>query len=142
MVPLITHWFGFTTTASPEDVWRALTDAGGSRYLHGLELVSDWSPGSTVEARAGNGHVLRGQVLVADPPRRLSFLFEEGNGSSAIHLTWDIDPTSQNGVPGPSVVRLSIDEVEGDTEEEAQEVWEPVVAALRDALAPSAAAGT
>jgi uncharacterized protein YndB with AHSA1/START domain len=147
VVPLTAHVFEFTTTASPGDVWRALTDAGQSRYLHGLQLVSDWRPGSIVEARAGNGHSLRGEVLVADAPHRLSFLFEQGE-SSAVHLTWEIGPPWETGRPrgngGPPdwvVVRLTVDEVDGDTEGEAQEVWSPVIAALRGALAPAVSEG-
>jgi uncharacterized protein YndB with AHSA1/START domain len=134
MVPLTTHVFELTTAASSEDVWRALTD-GRSRHLHGLELVSDWRPGSPVEALGGNGHALRGEVLVADAPHRLSLLFE-GAGSWAIHLTWEIA-----AAPGPIVVRLCVDEVDGDTAEEAAEVWAPVVAALREALTPLVEAG-
>ncbi|HEX7276113.1 MAG TPA: SRPBCC domain-containing protein [Acidimicrobiales bacterium] len=115
-----THVFELATTAAPAVVWRAITEG---RHLHGLDLVSDWRPGSTVEGRKDGAPVsLRGEVLAAAPPHRLSLVFE------TTHLTWEITSTA---------VRLSVDELVGDSAEEAAEVWSPVMASLAEALGAS-----
>ena len=122
--PLTTHVFGFTTTASPGQAWCALTSGA---HLHGLELVSDWKPGSTVEARAGGScHLLRGEVLMADAPHRLCLVFD------GTYLTWEVTP---------GAVRLTVDEIDGDSEEEAAAVWGPVMAALEAGLAAAGRIG-
>lgn len=115
------HLFELDIAAEPRVAWRAITEG---RHLHGLHLVSDWTPGSTVEARArGAPTVLRGEVLAADPPHRLSLVLD------TTHLTWEITSTS---------VRLYVDELDGDSDEEAAEVWSPVMASLGRALATHA----
>jgi uncharacterized protein YndB with AHSA1/START domain len=130
MNPLSTHAFSFDTSARPEAVWRALTDGDhGVRYLHGLNLVSDWKPGSAVEARiidgGDDGPLLRGMVLAAQPSNRLSYVFEEGG--SATYITWEIRTADGR----ESSVRLLVDEIDGLTDEDADNVWLPVVARFR-----------
>jgi len=118
MGPLTTHVFRLATTASPGEVWQVLTSGD---HLYGLALVSDWKPGSTVESgAAGTGYHLRGEVLAAAPPHRLSLVF------GGTHLTWEVSP---------GVVRLFVDELDGDSDEHAVEVWGPVMAALASRLA-------
>ena len=132
MSPLASHVFEITAPVPPAEVWRVIT--GGGCFLYGMELVSDWSPGSSVEARAGgtNGDEparrLRGEVVAAFPPHRLSLVFEQegADGGSATHLTWEIGPAGS--------VRLTVDEIDGDCVAEAVSVWSPVMAALAAAL--------
>lgn len=66
--------------ASPQQVWRALTDADLTAQYWGHANVSDWQPGSAWEHRRvdGSGAVdVVGQVLEAEPPSRLVITFED-----------------------------------------------------------------
>jgi uncharacterized protein YndB with AHSA1/START domain len=127
-----THRFSFLTAAPPDRVWAALTCAETiPRYLHGMSLVSEWAPGSPVELRAPIGHSVLGEVIRADPPRSLSFALEQGTAPCRI-IGWELRPH-----PEGTVVRLSIDDVDGDCEEEVEDAWLPVVAALQGMLSGS-----
>ena len=119
MGPLTTHVFGLATTAPPGEVWRALTCGD---HLHGLGLVSDWKPGSTVEARAGVGPAITCGARCSSPTRPTAWAWS----STPIYLTWEVTP---------GAVRLSVDEIDGDCDEEAAVVWGPVMAALEARLA-------
>jgi uncharacterized protein YndB with AHSA1/START domain len=62
--------------ASPEAVWRALTDpATIARYMHGTSVETDWSEGSPIYWRGewqGTRYEDKGEVVTVDPPRRLA----------------------------------------------------------------------
>jgi len=125
------HRFSFLSAAPQDRVWGALTCAEASpKYLHGMSLESAWSPGSPVHLRAPAGHVARGEVIRADPPRSLSFALEQGTAPCRI-IAWEL-----RAHPEGTVVRLTIDDVDGDCDEEVEDVWLPVVAALQGFLAP------
>lgn len=67
--------------ATPEEVWRALTDpAFTARYWAGTRVESDWAIGSPVRLVAPDGTADTGAVLVFDPPRRLSYTWHVGFG--------------------------------------------------------------
>ncbi|MET9220902.1 ArsR/SmtB family transcription factor [Streptomyces sp. NPDC088197] len=69
--------------ATPEQVWRALTDADLTARYWGHANVSDWRPGSAWEHRRadGSGAVdAVGQVREAEPPTRLVLTFEDSVG--------------------------------------------------------------
>ncbi|MBN9611469.1 MAG: ArsR family transcriptional regulator [Actinobacteria bacterium 69-20] len=66
--------------ATPEQVWRALTDADLTARYWGHANVSDWQPGSAWEHRRadGSGTVdVTGRVLQATPPTLLVMTFED-----------------------------------------------------------------
>jgi DNA-binding transcriptional ArsR family regulator/uncharacterized protein YndB with AHSA1/START domain len=74
--------FVYTTyiRATPDEVWRALTDADLTVRYWGHAQVSDWAVGSTVEhVRAdGSGAIdAVGRVVTFDPPHCLAFGFDE-----------------------------------------------------------------
>jgi len=57
---------------TPEKVWAALTDAEISVQYWGKSNISDWRVGSTwSHGRPGEAPLVTGEVLEADPPRRL-----------------------------------------------------------------------
>ena len=125
------HRFSFLSGAPQDRVWAALTCAESSaRYLHGMSLESAWVPGSPVHLRTRAGHVARGEVIRADPPRSLSFALEQGTAPCRI-IAWEL-----RAHPEGTVVRLTIDDVDGDCDEEVEDVWLPVVAALQGILTP------
>ncbi len=61
--------------ATPEAVWSALTDEAFSRrYWFGYCARSDWRPGSSFALVGADGSIPNeGEVLEADPPRRLVY---------------------------------------------------------------------
>lgn len=63
--------------ASPESVWRALTEGEFTReYWGGRNIASDWNVGAPVKYLRGDGRVdVEGEVLEALPPHRLSYTF-------------------------------------------------------------------
>ncbi len=72
--------------STPEQVWRALTDADLTAEYWGHSNISDWQRGSRWEHRRSDGSGIAdatGRVLEAVPPRRLVMTFEEPNASSA-----------------------------------------------------------
>ena len=133
--PLTSHQFAVTTTAEPAAAWAALTDGDLTRrYLHGLAAHSAWSPGAPLTLRSGGGPAARltGQVLRAEPPRRLSYLLRSGPDDPATFLTWQLRAT-----PGGTTLRLQIDETEASSDDDAEDTWLPVLAALRSLLEPA-----
>jgi uncharacterized protein YndB with AHSA1/START domain len=89
---------------TPERLWEAITDPEiRSKYNFGAGVVSEWTPGSSLVMGApGAGGLLgEGEVLEADPPRRLVHTFvalwgddvkEEGTS----RVTWEIEPVADS----------------------------------------------
>ncbi len=66
--------------ATPQQVWKALTDADLTAEYWGHANVSDWQPGSRWEHRRTDGSQevdVTGRVLEAEPPTRLVITFED-----------------------------------------------------------------
>jgi uncharacterized protein YndB with AHSA1/START domain/DNA-binding transcriptional ArsR family regulator len=79
---------------TPEMLWRALTDPEFTRRYWGLELHSDWQPGSTITWGRGDVTIADPEqvVIESDPYRRLSYTWHtmsEGMGR-ALGLTDDL----------------------------------------------------
>ena len=130
--PLTSHHFAINTTAEPAAVWAALTDGDLTRrYLNGLVAHCTWSPGAplTLQADGGPAQQLTGQVLRAEPPQRLSYLLRSGPCDPPTVLTWQLRTN-----PGPSTLWLQIGEIEGSSDDDAEDTWLPVLAALRTLL--------
>ena len=120
-------------------MWTALTDGALTRrYLYGLAAQSTWSPGALLTLRTGGAPAaqLTGQVLRAEPPRRLSYLLRSGPDDPATFLTWQLRRTS-----GGTTLRLQIDEIEGGSDDDAEDTWLPVLAGLCTLLEPASSPG-
>jgi uncharacterized protein YndB with AHSA1/START domain/DNA-binding transcriptional ArsR family regulator len=62
--------------ASPERIWQALTDSSFTlRYYYNSTVESDWAVGSSYLFRTQGNPAIEGEILEADPPRRLSMTF-------------------------------------------------------------------
>ncbi|HEY3792916.1 MAG TPA: SRPBCC family protein [Bradyrhizobium sp.] len=62
---------------TPEKLWEALTNAEFTkRYWFGTELTSDWKVGSRYALVMDGTTTDVGEILEADPPRRLSYTFK------------------------------------------------------------------
>ncbi len=62
---------------TPEKLWEALTSSEFSRrYWFGTELRTDWKIGSPFALVMNGTTTDVGEILEADPPRRLSYSFK------------------------------------------------------------------
>jgi uncharacterized protein YndB with AHSA1/START domain/DNA-binding transcriptional ArsR family regulator len=85
--------------STPEQVWHALTDEDLTAEYWGHRNVSDWQPGSPWQHVRTDGSGISdidGEVLEADPPRRLAITFGEGT-----RVTFTIEPHQD-------IVRLTV----------------------------------
>jgi uncharacterized protein YndB with AHSA1/START domain len=135
--PLGTQRFVCFTAANPARVWAALTGTHETgSYLCGLIPRSSWEAEAPIHFQATQSPVavhssLTGRVLHVEPLCRLSYVLRSGHEDPPIYLTWEIRPC-----PGGSTIRLQIDEIEyADNDEEAENTWLPVLAALQALLA-------
>ena len=131
-----THRFRCFTPVDTSRVWIALTDGQATgRYLHGLVADSSWCADAPIHFRTAplqpeSQFMLAGRVLCALPYRRLSYFLRSGPEDPCTYLTWQLRSS-----PGGSTVHLQVDQVEcADTEEEAENTWLPVLAALQTLL--------
>ena len=86
------HVYSIFINASPERVWRAITDGDDTvQYYFGTRVVSDWAPGSHIRYDYPDGTVAAdGEVIAVEPPNRLEMTF---------HARWD--PEMEAEGPGP-----------------------------------------
>jgi len=134
---IATSLFQFTTSATPAQVWGALTRPElTARYLFGMSLQSDWRAGSTVVVEpppeSGLEHRLGGEVLAVEDGRRLSYTLSSGPAEPATFVTWEIEPSSEG-----AKVSLYVDETQAfaTPDEEVDGAWLQAVTALRTTLA-------
>jgi uncharacterized protein YndB with AHSA1/START domain len=89
---------------SPERLWEAITDPEiRAKYNFGAGVKSDWTPGSRLEMASPDGQFVlgEGEVLEADPPRRLVHTMtalwgEEVKAEGTSRVTWDIEPVADS----------------------------------------------
>jgi uncharacterized protein YndB with AHSA1/START domain len=133
--PIASHTFAFFTAAAPARVWAALTGAGGTvGYMYGLVACSSWLPGEDIHFETAPSSTavpsLTGRVLHVQPPCRLSYFLHSAPEDPPVYLTWQVRPC-----PGGSAVQLRVDGTEcPDSDEEAEDTWLPVLAALQASL--------
>jgi uncharacterized protein YndB with AHSA1/START domain/DNA-binding transcriptional ArsR family regulator len=88
---------------TPERLWQAITDPEMRRkYTFGVDVQSDWKPGSSYQGTAGNTTIapsmpiFEGENLEVDPPRRLVQSFralwsDDVKGEGTSRVTWEIE---------------------------------------------------
>lgn len=93
---------------TPDRLWQAITDPDlRARYSFGVGVHSDWKPGSRTVARTTEATVMPGveiadgEVLEADPPRRLVQTFralwsDEVKAEGYSRVTWEIEPVGDS----------------------------------------------
>jgi uncharacterized protein YndB with AHSA1/START domain len=92
---------------TPEKLWEALTSSRFTRqYWFNAEVRSDWKVGSPFALLLDGETTDSGEILEADPPRRLSYGFkhhkyEELRGEPASRVVFTLEPF------GP-LVRLTV----------------------------------
>ncbi len=94
--------------ATPEAIWRAITESDFTlRYYYGSSIETDWRPGSPYRMTIDGELQIEGEIVEADPPRRLVQTFhavwDEGVKADApTRVTWEIDDEM------PGVCRVTV----------------------------------
>jgi uncharacterized protein YndB with AHSA1/START domain/DNA-binding transcriptional ArsR family regulator len=128
------HVYEVYIRATPEEVWRALTDSELTRrYYYDNSVESDWTRGSRLVYRNPDGtEAITGEVLEADAPRRLvhTFFFP-GTDESPSRCTWTIEP---RGVA--TLLTLTHDDFDGETStyRSVAHGWVPILSGLKTLL--------
>ena len=88
---------------TPERLWEAITDPGiRAKYQFGTAVHSDWAAGSRLEMTAPKAGLLgEGEVLEADPPRRLvhtmtALWADDVRSEGASRVAWEIEPVGDS----------------------------------------------
>jgi len=89
---------------TPERLWEAITDpAIRSKYNFGAGVHSDWVPGAPLVMGDPKVDLLlgEGQVIEADPPRRLVHTLvalwgDDVKAEGASRVTWEIEPVGDS----------------------------------------------
>ncbi|MGB8651615.1 MAG: metalloregulator ArsR/SmtB family transcription factor, partial [Mycobacteriales bacterium] len=89
---------------TPERLWAAITDPETrAKYNFGAGAQSDWQPGSRIELGSpkADGLLGEGEVLEADPPRRLVHTMvalwgEDVRSEGSSRVTWEIEPVGDS----------------------------------------------
>jgi uncharacterized protein YndB with AHSA1/START domain len=85
-----------TIRTSPERLWEALTSGEVTRtYWFDRRVESSWTPGAPVTFYVGDTDEVSdsGEVLEADPPRRLAYTFAPV-GYEITRVTFDLEPVA------------------------------------------------
>jgi len=122
--------------ATPEDIWRAITDPELTRgYYYGTDILSDWKVGSQWTSRAGDELYLEGTILEIDPPRKLVQTFHVASAEeNAVNdefstVTWEVTPADRG-----TNVRVIHDDMGEATARYTDGGWEHILAGLKTLL--------
>jgi uncharacterized protein YndB with AHSA1/START domain/DNA-binding transcriptional ArsR family regulator len=101
------HVFATYIRATPESIWRALTESDfTTRYWYGSTVHSDWAAGAPWELRTAGGQVgITGEVIEADAPNRLVVTYKQawgGGDEPPSRVTYEIEAA------GPGVQKLTL----------------------------------
>jgi uncharacterized protein YndB with AHSA1/START domain/DNA-binding transcriptional ArsR family regulator len=87
---------------TPERLWEAITDPTmRSKYSFGVEVHSDWAPGSSYEGLAAGRAIIVGENLEVDPPHKLVQSFnalwsDEVKREGTSRVTWEIEQVADS----------------------------------------------
>jgi uncharacterized protein YndB with AHSA1/START domain len=133
--PAPRHIYETYIRATPERLWRALTDPEETQlYYYGTRFISDLAPGSAWACVADDGkHALEGEVVEVERNRRLVLTFkmlhsEETAGDPPSTVTWEIEPKG-----GACLLRLTHEGFASETAtfHAVQFGWNPVLSGLK-----------
>ena len=132
-MPTPQHVFQVYIRATPEQIWQAITDpAMTRRYYHATAVASDWQVGSPIDYLFEGESALHGEIVEADPPRRLVHTFSfPGNDDPPSRATWEVSPMGDT-----CLVRLTHDGFASETEtfRSVQNGWPLVLSGLKTLL--------
>ena len=118
---------------TPERLWEAITDSEiRGKYNFGVQISSDWTPGSRFEQNHTNGTPIgEGKNLEVDPPRRLvqsmvALWSDEVKSEGTSRVTWEIEPVGDS-------CRLTVthDELREGANDELYGGWPMILSGLK-----------
>ena len=106
-----------------------------ARYSFGVEVHSDWAPGSTYTSSVpGVIDIAEGENLEVDPPRRLVQTFnalwsDDAKNEGTSRVTWEIEPVGDS-------CRLTVthDQLRDDAHPEIYGGWPQILSGLKTLL--------
>jgi uncharacterized protein YndB with AHSA1/START domain len=120
--------------AIPDKVWHALTDAETTaRYLSGFHVASELRVGGASLFKQGEQVLNRGEVLVCEPPHKLSVTWHpvqgEFSNEKPSRVTFEIEPAGS----GQSKLTITHDEFQDGSKAAhvVGEGWRRVAASLK-----------
>jgi uncharacterized protein YndB with AHSA1/START domain/DNA-binding transcriptional ArsR family regulator len=128
------HVYEVYIAATPEQVWRALTESEFTKqYYYENSVESDWKPGSPMSYRNPDGtEAITCEVVEADPPRKLVHTFHfPGTDETPSRCTWSIEPRG-----AATLLTLTHDEFDGETStyRSVAHGWVPILSGLKTLL--------
>jgi uncharacterized protein YndB with AHSA1/START domain len=100
----IDHVYSVYIKASPERVWRSITDGDETvRYYFGSRVTSDWTPGSPLTYAYPDGSTAAdGMILEIEPGRRVVMSFHPRwdpgiDAEGPIRMSWEVEPAEAGG---------------------------------------------
>ena len=93
--------------ATPDTIWRALTEPALTLRYHGAAFETDWRSGAAFRTVRDGKTDVEGEILEVDPPRRLVHTFRAHWSEATLadpvsRVTWEIDEVS------PGVCRVTL----------------------------------
>jgi uncharacterized protein YndB with AHSA1/START domain/DNA-binding transcriptional ArsR family regulator len=131
------HVFTTFIRATPELIWRALTESDfTARYWYGSSIESGWTAGDPWQLLVNGAPGIKGEVLEADPPRRLALTYQSVWAGAAddvpSRLSFEIEGA------GPGVCQLTVvhetEPGQGSRIAEAAAGWPYIIAGLKTLL--------
>jgi uncharacterized protein YndB with AHSA1/START domain len=95
------HVYEVYIRTTPERLWQALTDPAMTQvYYFGSLVESDFTPGSPILYKQADGRLdIEGEVVEADPPRKLVHTFKVGwdpdIAEAPTRVSWEITPMGE-----------------------------------------------
>ncbi len=89
---------------TPERLWEAITNSDiRSKYNFGVQIKSDWTPGSRYETShpKAPAPLGEGEILEVDPPKKLvqtmvALWGEDVKAEGTSRITWEIEPVGDS----------------------------------------------
>ena len=127
--------------ATPEQIWEAITTPEfTTKYFHGSYIDSTFEPGSPYNGYSTDRsqHWVDGEVLEADPPRRLQHTWRSLYDPEAAvephsRVTWEIEP-QENGTCLLTVVHDKLEDSPKTAESISGRGWMTVLSGLKTLL--------
>jgi uncharacterized protein YndB with AHSA1/START domain len=127
--------------ATPDRIWEAITSPEFTvKYFYGSYVDSTFEPGTPYNGYSPDHsqHWVDGEVLEADPPRRLQHtwrsLYDPGTAAEPhSRVTWEIDP-QQDGTCLLTVVHDKLEESPKTAENVSGTGWITVLSGLKTLL--------
>lgn len=125
-------------STTPQKLWQAITDPEMTKqYFYDSAIESTLEPGTPLNRlRADGTHMLDGEVIESDPPRKLvhTFISHECSPSDQdppSRVTWEIEPMG-----GACKLTLTHEHFNGesDTAKGTLTGWAPVLSGLKTLL--------